>query len=211
MNDYFHFMNFAIFKIGMLLFAYLMGSIPFGYILTKKYTGKNILEHGSGNIGSTNVGRIAGKKIALVVQILDMLKGFIPVLLVFPFGYYEFGGSADLSFAFLVATAAILGHNFSIFLKFNGGKGVNTTLGALILFDPPAVFASVAVYYLSKYISKYVSLSSILLALSLPLFHALFGTSIIEFFYFLAIGLFVVVRHIPNIKRLLVGTEPKQN
>ena len=196
-------------KIGIFLGAYLVGSIPFGYILTKKFAGKNILEHGSGNIGSTNVGRIAGKKLAIAVQILDMLKGLIPVILVFPFRDEKYGLSADLPFAFQVAIATILGHNFSIFLKFKGGKGVNTSLGALVLFDPFAIFASVGVYFISKYLTKYVSLSSILLALSLPLFHALHGTDLREFLYFLSIGLLIVVRHIPNIKRLLKGVESK--
>ncbi|MDD5186383.1 MAG: glycerol-3-phosphate 1-O-acyltransferase PlsY, partial [Paludibacter sp.] len=155
-------------EILLLLVAYFFGSVPFGYLYVKKLTGKDIREMGSGNIGSTNVRRIAGRKAAIMTQLADMLKGLLPVGVIW---YIQFQHiyTFDQFFIYLLALACILGHNFSIFLKFNGGKGVNTTLGASILLSPVSVFVSVFVYYLVKWRSKYVSLGSICLALSLPI------------------------------------------
>jgi glycerol-3-phosphate acyltransferase PlsY len=109
----------------------------------------------------------------------------------------------------LVAIAVILGHNFSIFLKFKGGKGVNTTLGASLLIAPIPVLSAVIIYYIIKWLFKYVSMGSLAIAIVLPLGAFIqFGIGI-TFYYFLLCSLMIFLRHIPNIKRLLVGKELK--
>lgn len=193
-------------EIGFWVLAYLLGSIPVGYILVKATTGKNIQEIGSGNIGSTNVQRVAGKKIALYTQLLDMLKGLLPVALYFYFSKFR---SAETSsyFVYALALSAILGHNFSVFLKFKGGKGVNTTLGASVLLAPVAVFSAVATYYLVKWKFKYVSLGSLSLGLTLPLFEFLLHGQTLTFYYLLVCALLIQLMHWKNIQRLLQGNE----
>jgi len=197
-------------EILLLLVAYFFGSVPFGYLYVKKLTGKDIREMGSGNIGSTNVRRIAGRKAAIMTQLADMLKGLLPVGVIW---YIQFQHiyTFDQFFIYLLALASILGHNFSIFLKFNGGKGVNTTLGASILLSPVSVFVSVFVYYLVKWRSKYVSLGSICLALSLPIVDLFIHPVSFLFYYLLICSVLILIRHIPNIKRLIDGTENKAN
>lgn len=193
-------------QLVLLLFAYLSGSIPFGYILTKRSTGLNILKEGSGNIGSTNVGRIAGKKIALAVQLLDMLKGLIPVSLVFflqKFEIVDFPGY----FIFFQAFTTILGHDFSIFLRFRGGKGVNTTLGATVLLAPLSVICAVTVYYFIKWRFKYVSSGSLALAITLTVATVAIYPDYYLWAYLFACSCLIVIRHIPNLRRLLADRE----
>ena len=186
--------------------AYFLGSIPFGYIFTKYFTGTNILEKGSGNIGSTNVGRIAGRRVARITQVCDMLKGLLPVAVVMiseKRDLYHF----EESLIFLVALAAVLGHDFSVFLKFKGGKGVNTTLGASLLIAPCSVLVSVLIYFGVKWKYKIVSLGSLCLAISLPVTEWIMNSlSMIFYFLLLSAGL-IIIRHIPNIRRLFSGTE----
>lgn len=121
---------------GSLLFSFFCGAIPTGYLLLKFVQHQDIRDAGSGNIGSTNVKRVAGTKLSLVTQIIDILKGLIPVALgLMLIRYFDLSsGKALLSSA--IALAAILGHDFSPFLGFRGGKGVNTTIGAFLLLAP---------------------------------------------------------------------------
>ena len=197
-------MNIAIQYIFILL-SYLLGAIPFGYILTRYYTGKNIMEMGSGNVGSTNVGRVAGKRIAIITQLLDMLKGLLPVA-VYLFLIDDKIMVSEF-YVYCVALATIIGHDFSIFLKFKGGKGVNTTLGASVLIAPFSVFISVAIYFVVKWRLKYVSLGSIILGISLPLselfIHGLSST----FYYLLVCMILIILQHRTNIYRLLRSEE----
>lgn len=199
-----------IFEVFLILITYLIGSIPFGYIFTKKTLGINIREHGSGNIGSTNVKRIAGKKIALITQLCDMMKGLLPVsvILILQSGNYC---HFDEFFIYTVALATIIGHNFSIFLKFKGGKGVNTTLGASVLLSPYSVFASVFVYFIVKWSSKYVSLGSLCLAFTLTITDLFIHRISLLFFYLLTCSILIVFMHRTNIKRLIEGTESKSD
>jgi glycerol-3-phosphate acyltransferase PlsY len=189
------------FKIAFVLLSYLLGSIPVGYLLTKITTGKNILKLGSGNVGSTNVGRVAGKKIAVVTQLLDMSKGFLPVAIYLFFVDGEIGESAF--YVYWLALAPIIGHDFSLFLKFKGGKGVNTTLGASVLLAPIPVFVSVAIYFIIKWRFKFVSLGSLILGISLAatefIFHGLTST----FYYLLVCMILILFMHRTNIIRLL--------
>jgi glycerol-3-phosphate acyltransferase PlsY len=190
----------------LILTAYIIGSIPFGYIFTRKYTGKSILVLGSGNIGSTNVGRIAGPKISALTQICDMSKGLLPVALVYFLKIENFFHFEEY-YICLVALATILGHDFSLFLKFKGGKGVNTTLGASLLLAPYSVFFSVLVYFVIKWRYKIVSLGSICLAISLALSELAIHKVSSLFYYLLICSGLIIIKHIPNIKRLLSRTE----
>lgn len=197
------------FEIIFIISTYILGSIPFGYILTKKTTGNDIRKFGSGNIGSTNVARVAGKKISIITQLLDMLKGLLPVAIIliltkkFEIQFHE-------NYIFGIALASILGHNFSIFLKFKGGKGVNTTLGASLLLVPEAVLISVAIYFIIKKIFKFVSLGSISIAVSLPIISVIYSNFNSTFMYLLICSILIIIMHVNNIKRLLKGEENKQ-
>jgi glycerol-3-phosphate acyltransferase PlsY len=194
------------FELILIVLAWLLGSVPFGYIFTRYFTGKNILEIGSGNIGSTNVGRIAGKKISLLTQVCDMLKGLLPVFSVHILeANYNF--HFEQGFIYGVALAAILGHDFSVFLKFKGGKGVNTTLGASLLIAPYSVLFAVLLYYGIKWRYKIVSLGSIGIAISLPITDLMIHHLSLPFYYLCVASLLIIFRHISNIKRLLNRTE----
>lgn len=191
--------------IPAILLAYLSGAVPYGYLITKHYAGINIREHGSGNTGSTNVKRIAGAKFALFTQLCDMAKGLAPVALVWALQHLQYIQDANL--LLWVALATIAGHNFSIFLRFRGGKGVNTTLGASLFISPVPVLSAVVIYYLVKWRTGYVSVGSICLALSMPMIEFLLHGSGTTFVYFITSAILIVLMHIPNIKRLLNGTE----
>lgn len=193
------------------LISYLIGSIPVGYLLVRNVTGKNIQELGSGNIGSTNVKRIAGKRLAAITQIFDMSKGLLPVAV---YLYWSYDPALDYFqniqsglWIYAVALAAILGHDFSLFLKFRGGKGVNTTLGASVLLAPLPVFISVAVYFIIKWRYKYVSLGSIILSLSLVITQLLLNGVTDTFYYLLLCMTLIILLHRKNIVRLLHNQE----
>ena len=192
----------------LLCLGYFLGSIPFGYILTKRVAGLNILELGSGNIGSTNVRRNAGSRLSIVVQVLDILKGIIPVSMVF---LLEKTGWCDFPeyFVFLVAISPIIGHISSVFLHFRGGKGVNTTIGAAILLAPLEITFAVVLYFLVKWQTKYVSAGSIALAISLPVSGAILSAKIYLEIFLLICCFLILFRHKANIRRLMAGNELK--
>jgi len=193
-------------QILLIALAYLSGVVPYGYLITRKSTGLNILEEGSGNIGSTNVGRVAGRKVALKIQLLDMLKGLFPVAIVSIINKSETSVFPDY-FIYLVAFSTTIGHNFSVFLRFRGGKGVNTTLGASVMLAPIEVFCAIGIYFLVKKNFKYTSSGSIALALTLPAT----GLSLSEkkwlLIYLLFCCVMIIARHTSNIKRLFSSTE----
>jgi len=195
-----------IIEIFLILIAYLWGSIPYGYIITKKKTGKNILEFGSKNIGSTNVRRIAGRKMSVLTQLLDMLKGILPIFLLIILDRTNIYTPHQL-LIYSIALSTIIGHNYSIFLNFKGGKGVNTSLGASLLLNPYPVLISVAIYYIVKLSFKYVSLGSIFIGISLPLSEYLIKGINLDLFYLLLVGAFIIFRHKSNIGRLIHKNE----
>ncbi|TKG94753.1 glycerol-3-phosphate 1-O-acyltransferase [Puteibacter caeruleilacunae] len=185
--------------ITYILISYLGGSIPVGYLLTKYSMGINITRMGSGNIGSTNVGRVAGKKASIITQLLDMSKGLLPVTTYIILSGYN---PTD-KLIYCIALAAIIGHDFSIFLKFKGGKGVNTTLGASVVFAPIPVFIAVGIYFITKWRFKYVSLSSIMLSISLPVSaYILYGLSPVCIYLMVCCAL-ILITHRQNILRLI--------
>lgn len=182
--------------------GYLIGSLPFGYLVAKA-NGVDIFSVGSKNPGATNVKRCVGKKAGNIVFLLDALKGFAatawPMLLQGESIYY---GLLGLVFA-------VLGHSFSLFMKFRGGKGVATMLGGVVALMYVAAIVGVLVWLAVFYSSRYVSLASICLAVSLPITNLVIGAPEILTWVSLALGLLVVVRHKDNIVRLMKGTENK--
>lgn len=193
-------------QISGLIAAYLVGAVPFGFILARAATGKNILHEGSGNVGSTNVRRIAGRKISFYTQVLDMLKGLLPVAVFFSIPV-ESKAQLHTSYVYALALAAVLGHDFSIFLGFRGGKGVNTSLGASVLLAPWSVLAAGLVYFTVKKLFSYVSLGSLFLALTLPSVELMLNGFSATFYFLLLLAGLIVILHRKNIQRLLAGNE----
>lgn len=187
--------------------SFFIGAIPTGFILAKKFKGVDIRTEGSGNIGSTNVRRVLGHKLAVATQVIDVLKGLVPVAIAI--GIHK-SGHIDMDYYLyvsLVALASILGHNFTPFLSFKGGKGVNTTLGSFFLLSPLSVVVGVATYFILKYFTKIVSIRSIALGISMPITCLLTGADMtITISAFLS-TLLLIVRHKSNIIRIMNGTE----
>ncbi len=181
---------------------FLFGSIPFGYVVGK-LKGVDVRQHGSGNIGATNVSRVLGKKYGALVLLLDALKGALPVLTVKLLGLPE-------EYQVLSGLFAVLGHCFSPFLKFRGGKGVATGLGAFIVISPKVTLLAFIIFLTVFLLTRYVSLSSITAALSYPLLYRLFEKpSELSFILVSLTALVIVGKHHSNIRRLLKGEEKK--
>lgn len=197
----------------ILLFAYLLGSIPTGYLAGHWLKGIDIREQGSGSTGATNVLRTLGKVPALVVLLIDTLKGVGAVALVY--GFYAFAPTSVTSATWqpwLVAAAglaAILGHSRSIWLNFNGGKSVATSLGVLLAMCLPVGLGTLAVFGVVLAISRIVSISSIAGALAVSILMILLKQPLPYELFAGAAGLYVIWRHRSNIDRLLAGTEPQ--
>lgn len=149
--------------------SFLIGSIPTGYLITKKICGIDIRTIGSGNIGSTNVNRIAGTKISIITQIIDVFKGVIPVALAIYLSRIINLPISTNAYLSIIAIAAILGHDYTPFLKFRGGKGVNTTLGAFVFIAPIPTLTGVAVYFVLRLFISIVSIRSIAIGITIPI------------------------------------------
>jgi glycerol-3-phosphate acyltransferase PlsY len=209
-----------------IVLGYLLGSLPTGYLVAKRH-GIDIRNHGSGNIGATNVARVLGKKPGLLVFFCDALKGWLAVRLAYLVIWRSAGGSMPASVldfvtltpphdavaGVLAAIACILGHNFPVWLGFRGGKGIATTTGVLLGLMPAAVAISALVWGAAFFALRYVSLASLLAAATLPLTVGLLwraGHANIALFCFsLAATALAFWRHRANIQRLLEGTEPR--
>jgi glycerol-3-phosphate acyltransferase PlsY len=189
--------------IALFLSAYLLGSIPSAYWYGKYFHGIDIREHGSGNIGATNSLRVLGKKAGIFVLIFDLLKGLIPVYL----GRY-LGLSEEM--VFLIGLTAILGHIFSIFAGFKGGKGIATSLGVILAVSPIGGGMSAVVFIVIVYITKYVSLGSLLAGLAFVVYFLILN-GVFNPLSYIAFGLLllIVFTHRINIQKLLNGTENK--
>jgi len=185
----------------VLIFSYLLGSVPIGFIAGSYLRGIDIRQHGSGNIGTTNVFRILGAGPGLFVFAGDLAKGIIPVLL-----GKEISGS---SLALLAGLAAIVGHNWSIFLRFKGGRGVATGAGVILALSPVVILIAFSLWAVTVLLSRYVSLGSILATISVPLLMFWFHQPRPYIVFGSILAILIVYRHRPNIKRLLNGTEAK--
>jgi acyl phosphate:glycerol-3-phosphate acyltransferase len=185
-----------------ILGAYLIGSIPTAYWIAKQLKGIDIREHGSGNVGATNVGRVVGKKAGYTVLVLDFLKGLLPVLLV---RFWLFPDHSYLHVA--IALAILVGHSRSIFLGFSGGKSAISGLGTVIGMTPLAGLFVALVAALVIKTTRYVSVGSMTAGLSAPVFASLLGYPLAYVLYAGMSGGFVILRHRANITRLIQGTE----
>lgn len=192
--------------IGYMATSFLFGSIPFGYLLSRIVSKTDIRKSGSGNIGATNVTRVLGIKFGLVSFIFDFLKGFLPYWIA---SRWLFQGT-DTSTLLWISIAPILGHNFSPFLSFKGGKGISTTAGLLIAFHPIVGLLSLLVWTTCLVLFGYVSLASIAALLLAPILFLIFETSLLAAFLALvAIAMLGIFQHRSNIQRLFNGTEKK--
>jgi glycerol-3-phosphate acyltransferase PlsY len=185
--------------------AFVVGSIPWGLLLTKWIADVDVRTVGSGNVGATNASRVLGRKWGFVVLLLDAAKGAVPVL-VFP-ALAGRGGVEWMSVA--CGLAAVLGHVFSPFLRFKGGKGVATSIGAIAAMAPVAALAIFGVFAIVLFASGYMSLASVVAAAALaPSAYVFHRTP--EFIAFAAlVAALVVVRHRANLGRIAAGTEPR--
>lgn len=188
--------------------AYAIGSIPTSYLMGR-LKGIDVRKEGSGNVGATNVLRTVGKLPALITLILDILKGVLAVTFVASFFYYRGMPVNFNGLRALLGISVIAGHNWSIFLRFKGGKGVATSLGVLAVLLPEATAAAAAVFLIVLAITKYVSLGSILLSITVPIVAALMGEDIEYILLAVTICILISYRHKSNIKRLMAGTENK--
>lgn len=183
--------------------AYLLGSIPFGYILVKIFRKQDIRATGSGNIGATNVARSGAKGLAIATLLLDLGKAFVAVKI----AQHIFSGNYDLAVA--AAVAAIFGHVFPVWLGFRGGKGVASALGVFLALSWPSALACLAVFIVVFALTRYVSLASVIAAAAFPLvgfYFVRFRTPIV-IAGFVFIPLLIIVKHHQNIRRLLSGKE----
>lgn len=180
--------------------AFLLGSLPTG-LLIAKVRGVNLKEVGSGNIGATNVLRTTGKWPALLTLIGDSAKGVVAVLIARYYG-------AGVFFEGVVGLCAVLGHNFSLFLKFKGGKGVATSLGVLTIYSPQTALFTIIIWLMTVLITRYSSLGALvsfgLLPLSVSVLDSRAKVPVL-----LMMTLLIFVRHRDNIRRLIKGTEPR--
>lgn len=192
--------------------AYVVGSIPAAYIAGKLTRGIDLRQHGSGNLGATNVYRVLGAKVAIVVLLFDAAKGAVPVLW-FPrlFGVDHNGAQTTLLWAIAYGVAAIIGHVRPVFLLWKGGgKGVATATGVFGALAPAAIGVTMVVWFLVLVISGYMSLASLAGAVTLPIAIAVIaGVRSPLFLVSVAIALFVVWTHRANIARLRRGEEPR--
>jgi glycerol-3-phosphate acyltransferase PlsY len=190
--------------------AYLLGSIPFGYLLVRLFRQEDVREQGSGNIGATNVARSGGTKLGVVTLLLDIGKAVAAVVIakhlahgLSPSGVYDVQVAA--------AVAAVLGHVFPVWLGFRGGKGVASALGVFLALTWPSAVGILLVFAVVFALTRYVSLASIVGSATFPLFGFYFvaqHTPMVKF-GFLFIPLLIIVKHHGNIRRLLSGTESR--
>ena len=186
-----------------LLGAYLVGAIPSGVILTRLAGVGDVRQAGSGNIGATNVYRVAGRRLGILTLVCDAFKGVLPLVLVL-----AFGDGTPIQLA-LVAAAAFLGHCYPVYLGFKGGKGVATALGIYLVLSPLAVGGALLAFVGILWKWRYVSLASISAAALTPFLVLLAERSLPLFLVTLGISGMVILRHRTNIARLLDGTETR--
>jgi glycerol-3-phosphate acyltransferase PlsY len=204
--------------VAVVILGYLLGSIPFGYLLSRRQAKVDVRQYGSGKTGATNVLRTAGRKSALLVATLDVLKGMLAVVFaglivgtdLLVVGNFGFGA---LVAQVLAALAAIAGHNWSVFLGFRGGRGVATFFGGLVALCPPAAIFGGEIIIIGAGLTKFVSLGSIAgavgsYAILVPL--TIFNGFPIEYLFYALVGaVIILVMHRDNIRRLVSGKERK--
>ncbi len=193
----------TILMLGLIVFAYLMGSIPTALIIGKSARQIDIREHGSGNLGATNAVRVLGIRLGLAIFFADMLKAFIPALLSRLL-------TGNINFALMIGLIAVLGHCYPVFAGFKGGKGIASGVGMFFAISPLAAAMGLITFGLTLLLGKMVSIASMLGALSVPIVTSIaypneYGIIVLSWLLFI----FVIFKHIPNIKKIIKGTEQK--
>src|SRR5205823_8243591 len=198
--------------------AYLIGSIPFSYLVVRRMTGQDIRQHGSRNVGATNVARSFGKAPGIIALFLDGAKGYAVVVLAewlvrrpawpLPVGIDASPLHSTSFWIAFAALVAVVGHMFPVWLRFHGGKGVATATGAFLALDPIAVAASLIIFFIVLLTVRFVSLASIVSAAFFPIFlrflsRGPFWTTVVS----IVISLLIIVKHQSNIARIAQGTE----
>ena len=199
----------------MMVVAYFCGSIPSGFLIIRATTGKDIRQHGSGNIGMANAYRVGGALPAIMVLLGDALKGAIPALIFRAF----FGGGDNQTLTdiatVLIGLAAIIGHDFPIFLRGHGGKGIATSLGVITALSPPVGLVAVVVWWIVIVSTGYASLASLIMLFVATIALAVYGlvapaqASVVFVIFLFALFAVAVWQHRGNIERLMQGTELK--
>jgi acyl phosphate:glycerol-3-phosphate acyltransferase len=184
--------------------SYLIGAIPFGFIFSKIFSNVDVRTIGSGNIGATNVLRASGKTAAALTLVADALKGLLPVLIV------QHLFNAEIV-TVLSGAAAVLGHNFPVYLKFKGGKGVATSFGVILAVSPWVGLVSLLVWLVSAFLWRYSSLSALVAFACYTALTFIVSPQVSKHYQSLSLFIFGMIyyRHRENIKRLIAGTEPK--
>jgi glycerol-3-phosphate acyltransferase PlsY len=186
----------------LLLAAYLIGAFPSSYVVGRLLRGIDLRQHGSGNLGATNAFRVLGWKAATPVFILDIFKGWLPT-----FFFHRWDGSADARWMLAYGAAAVVGHVFSVYVRFKGGKGVATGAGVFLALAPLAVLVGLIIWGLLLFLTKTVSIASLAAAAALPIAVAMLYADRLTLLLALALSLFVIYAHRANIRRLWRGEE----
>ena len=195
----------------LIVIAYILGSIPNALWIGKVFRGIDVREHGSKNTGSTNAARVLGAKLGILTLILDISKGAIPVALSLFMKADLLENMTGISSLdpIMVGIFAIIGHSFSLFMKFKGGKAVATTVGVFTVLVPKALLLAAVVFFVIFAVTRYVSVSSITAAISLPIFMFFLYWDVPYTIFGGIIAILIIVKHKSNIQRLLNGTESK--
>ena len=193
-----------IINIFLIIIIYLIGSLPFALILTRLFGFGDIRNFGSGNIGATNVLRTGNKLLAFIVLFLDIMKGFIPFLIL-----QTYFNDMSLINKILICHFSIIGHIFPVWLKFKGGKGVATFIGFLFGVNPYIVFSFLIIWLLVTLLTKYSSLGSLTALLVAPVYFILINFNFYIAIFFIYLTILIFIKHGKNIKRLINKTESK--
>ncbi|MBN2831329.1 MAG: glycerol-3-phosphate 1-O-acyltransferase PlsY [Candidatus Omnitrophica bacterium] len=195
--------------------SYLVGSIPTAYIFVRVLKGLDIRKFGSGNVGATNALRLLGRGWGITILLLDIIKGFLPVVVLGSILAPRTSLLQEQNLFIIIGLSAICGHNWTVFLNFKGGKGVATTLGVLLglAFKIPGLNLvlglTILVWFISFFAVRIISLSSILAAASFPIFTIIFRQSLLIALIGVLLSVSIILRHKSNLKRLIRGEEPK--
>ncbi len=197
----------------ILILAYLLGSIPNAVWIGKFFFNTDVRNHGSNNSGSTNTIRVLGYKAGIPVLLLDILKGFLAVKMIYLTFYYIPETGDYINFQLLLGLAVIIGHIFPVFANFRGGKGVATLIGVILAIDPISMLICIGVFMITLIVTKYVSLSSMIAGLSFPvLVIVVFNTTTSSLVIFsLIVFVLLLFTHQKNIERLVRNQESKAN
>jgi acyl phosphate:glycerol-3-phosphate acyltransferase len=200
-----------IFKILLLITAYLVGSIPSAVWIGRRFYGIDVREHGSGNAGFTNTVRVLGWRAGLPVFLFDVIKGYVAVSLVRLTQLYIPGTADFVNFQLLLGACAVVGHIFPIYVGFKGGKGVATLLGLMLAIQPQPLLICIGIFAVVFFTTRYVSLASMVAGISFPiLIIFVFQTTILSLIIFsMIVSILLLLTHQKNIERLLNKEESK--